>query len=194
MKPPSPQERAEADFREALSELQNGDAINAEVLLKRALGADPLADKARQALLGIYMQAGRRDAAESLLEERLDLDRSRAGFALALARLQLERSGNSEALTTLQRSAAFGEGSADFQAMYGNTLSRLNRHREAAERYAAAARLAPRNPLWQMALAMELRSDNRPADARAAYLRAQELGGLNSQLTSFVEQQLRELH
>ena len=77
--------------------------------------------------------------------------------------------------------------------MLANTLSRVSRHREAAERYAAAARLAPRNPLWAMGLGMELRADNRPAEARAAFQHAQEVGGLNAQLASFVEQQLREL-
>jgi len=38
-----------------------------------------------------------------------------------------------------------------------------------------------------------LRADNRPAEARAAFQRARELGGLNPRLASFVDQQLREL-
>jgi MSHA biogenesis protein MshN len=77
--------------------------------------------------------------------------------------------------------------------MLANALSRVARHKEAAERYDAAARIAPRNPLWQMGLGVELRADNRNAEARTAFQRARELGGLNAQLTSYLDQQLREL-
>lgn len=190
---PTARERAEADFREALAALSTGDAARAEEKLRAALSIDPLADKVRQALLGLYIRDGRRDDAELLLDERLRLDAKQAGFALALARLQLERGASGDALATLQRSQSFGQASADYQAMLANALGRLGRHREAAERYEAAARLAPRNPVWLMGLGIELRTDNRPAEARAAFQQARELGGLSPQLAGFVEQQLREL-
>jgi MSHA biogenesis protein MshN len=77
--------------------------------------------------------------------------------------------------------------------MFANALGRLGRHREAAERYQAAARLALRNPVWLMGMGIELRADNRLPEARAAFQQARELGGLNPQLAGFVEQQLREL-
>ena len=193
VRPPSERERAEADFREAMAALNAGHVAEAEDKLRAALANDPLADKARQALLGLYIERGRREDAERLLEDRLGVDRRQAGFALALARLQLERGANSDALTTLERSFPYGEASADYQAMLANALGRLGRHKEAAERYGAAASLAPRNPVWLMGLGVELRADNRPGDARAAFQRARELGGLSPQLASFVDQQLREL-
>jgi MSHA biogenesis protein MshN len=193
VRPPSERERVEADFREAMAALSAGDAAVAEDKLRAALAIDPLADKARQALLGLYVNRGRREDAELLLEDRIRLDRKQAGFALALGRLQLERGANAEALSTLAGSLPYGEASADYQAMLANALGRLGRHKEAAERYEAAARLAPRNPVWLMGLGVELRADNRPGDARVAFQRARELGGLNPQLASFVDQQLREL-
>jgi len=190
---PTARERAEADFREALAALSTGDAARAEEKLRAALSIDPMADKVRQALLGLYIRDGRREEAELLLDERLRLDAKQAGFALALARLQLERGASSDALATLQRSQSYAQASADYQAMLANAHARLGRHREAAERYEAAARLAPRNPVWLMGLGIELRTDNRPAEARAAFQQARELGGLSPQLAGFVEQQLREL-
>ena len=173
--------------------VENGNVAEAESALREALRLDPLADKARQALLSIYVADGRREDAERLLEDRLQLDPKQFGFAMALARLQLERGSNGDALITLQRSLPYGENNADYQAMLANALSRVSRHKEAAERYSAASRLAPRNPLWQMGLGVELRSDNRNAEARGAFQRARELGGLNAQLTAFLDQQLREL-
>jgi MSHA biogenesis protein MshN len=190
---PSNRDRAEASFRLGMAAIQNGAIAEGEVALHEALRLDPMLDKARQALLGLYVEAGRREEAERLLEQRLQLDNNHAAFAMALARLQLEHASNADAVATLQRSAAQGANSADYQAMYANALSRTGRHKEAAERFAEAARLAPRNPLWALGLGVELRSENRNAEARAAFQRARELGGLNAQLTSYLDQQLREL-
>ena len=190
---PSDRERAEAELRQGLIALQGGNVPDAEDRLRQALAIDPLTDKARQALLGLYVQRGRREDAERLLDERLRIDSRHAGFAMALARLQLERDGNGEALVTLQRSAPYGESSADYQAMFGNALSRVGRHKEAAQRYQIATQLAPQSALWYMGLGMELKADNRPGEARAALERARDLGGLNSQLASYVDQQIRDL-
>ncbi len=176
-----------------MAALSAGDATEAETRLRAALAIDPTVDKARQALLGLYIEHGRREDAEQLLEERLRVDRRPTGFALALARLQLERGANSEALATLQRSLPNGEASADYQAMLANALGRLGQHKQAAERFDMAARLAPRNPVWLMGLGVELRADNRSSEARVAFQRARELGGLNPQLANFVDRQLSEL-
>jgi MSHA biogenesis protein MshN len=191
--PPSQRERAEVEFRKGMTALHAGDPAEAEDRFNAALAIDPLADNARQALLGLYIERGRSEDAERLLEDRLRVDRKHAGFAMALGRLQLERGANGDALITLQRSLPFGETSSDYQAMTANALGRVGRHKESAERFEVASRLAPRNPVWLMGLGVELRADNRPAEARAAFQRAHELGGLSPQLASFVDQQLREL-
>jgi len=176
-----------------MAALQAGNAAEGEDRLRAALVIDPLNNKVRQALLGVYVESNRREDAERLLEDSLRVDRKHPGFAMALARLQLERGANGEALVTLQRSLPYGETSAGYQAMLANALARVGRNKEAAERYEAAARLAPRDPLWLMGLGVTLRADNRPEEARTAFRRARELGGLNPQLASFVDQQLREL-
>lgn len=193
VRPPTEREQVETEFRRGMAALGAGDATEAENRLRAALAIDPTVDKARQALLGLYIERGRREDAEQLLEERLRVDRRPTGFALALARLQLERGANSEALATLQRSLPNGEASADYQAMLANALGRLGQHKQAAERFEMAARLSPRNPVWLMGLGVELRADNRYSEARVAFQRARELGGLNPQLANFVDRQISEL-
>jgi MSHA biogenesis protein MshN len=190
---PSARDRAEASFRQGMNAMHAGNMAEAEVALREALRFDPMADKARQALLGMLVEAARREEAERLLDERLQLDAGNYVFATALARLQLERGANADALATLQRSASHGENSAEYQAMLANALSRVGQHKDAAERFGAAARLAPRNALWYMGLGVELRTENRNPEARAAFQRARELGGLNPQLVSYLDQQLHEL-
>jgi hypothetical protein len=44
-----------------------------------------------------------------------------------------------------------------------------------------------------MGMGVELRADNRPEEARAAFQRAKDVGGLDGQLASFVDQQIKEL-
>jgi MSHA biogenesis protein MshN len=190
---PSARDRAEASFRQGMNAMHAGNMAEAEVALREALRFDPMADKARQALLGMLVEAARREEAERLLDERLQLDAGNYVFATALARLQLERGANADALATLQRSASHGENSAEYQAMLANALSRVGQHKDAGERFGAAARLAPRNALWYMGLGVELRTENRNPEARAAFQRARELGGLNPQLVSYLDQQLHEL-
>lgn len=112
---------------------------------------------------------------------------------MATARLQLERGANAEALATLERSARYGEGSAGYQAIFANAFARMGQHKEAAERYQAATRLAPQSALWLLGLGVELKADHRPTEARAAFQRARDVGGMSSQLASFVDQQLTEL-
>ena len=159
---PSQRERAEAEVRRGLTALQSGDVPEAEDRLHQALAIDPLADKARQALVGLYVERGRSEDAERLLEERLRIDSHHAGFAMATARLQLERGANAEALATLERSARYGEGSAGYQAIFANAFARMGQHKEAAERYQAATRLAPQSALWLLGLGVELKADHRP--------------------------------
>jgi len=193
VRPPSQRERAESETRRGLAALQIGDVAEAEDSLHQALTIDPLADKARQALVGLYLDRGRSEDAERLLDERLTIDNRHAGFAMALARLQLARGANADALATLERSARSGEGSAGYQAILASAYSRVGQHKEAAERYKAAAQLAPQTALWLLGMGVELKADQRPAEARAAFQRARDVGGLNSQLASFVDQQLSQL-
>lgn len=190
---PSHRDRAESKFQQGMEAFDAGGLAQAEMSWREALEQDPMFDKARQALLGLYVEAGRREDAAHLLDERLQLDPKHAGFAMALARLQLDRGANGDALATLQRSLPYGETVPDYHALLANALSRVARHKEAAERFDAASRLAPRNAVWLLGLGMELRADGRNKEARAAFARARELGGLNPQLAAYLDQQLREL-
>jgi hypothetical protein len=44
-----------------------------------------------------------------------------------------------------------------------------------------------------MGMGVEWRADNRPEEARAAFQRAKDLGGLDGQLEAVVDQQIKEL-
>ena len=70
-------------------------------------------------------------------------------------------------------------------------LQRLGRHKEAIERYLAAARLAPDDGRWWLGLGLSLESDGRTGEAREAFEHARKGGNLSTELLALVEQKLK---
>jgi MSHA biogenesis protein MshN len=112
---------------------------------------------------------------------------------MVLARLQLDRGAQGEALQTLEAGLPHGQHSAEYLTMTAAVMTRAGRHREAAALYESALRLGPGNAVWYMGLGLALRADGRPRDALAAFQRARDLKALNPELQAFVERSVREL-
>jgi MSHA biogenesis protein MshN len=81
----------------------------------------------------------------------------------------------------------------DYHAFLAGALEREQRHREAAEQYQAALRLAPGNGVWWMGLGMSLQADKRNAEALEAFQRARTSGMLSAELQAFVERRLQQM-
>ena len=126
-----------------------------------------------------------------LLEAGLALDARQPSMAALLARLQIERGG--DGIDTLLRSLPAAAGKPDYHAFLAGALARAQRHREAAEQYGAALRLAPENAVWLMGLGLALQGDGRDGEALAAYQRASKAGTLSAELQAFVERKINGL-
>lgn len=188
---PSPAERAEAEYRRALQAYRLGNMEQAAAGYRAALADYPEHAAARQTLAAMLIDARRYDEAEELLSKGTELAAVRLASILALARLKVERNQTPAALELLQKNAAFGERSADYQGFSGALLNRAGRSAEAVERYQAAARLAPNEGRWWAGLGIALDSAGRTADAREAYQKARALPGLPADLAQHIEQRLR---
>ena len=114
-------------------------------------------------------------------------------FAMALARLQVERGDIATAVDTMQASAPAARDSPDYLAFHAALLQRQARHREAVEQYEAALAMAPGSGLWQMGRAISLQALNRNTEAADAFRRAKAANTLNAELTEFVNQRLAQL-
>ena len=88
-------------------------------------------------------------------------------------------------------SAAAGERSADYQGFTAALLNRAGRHREAAEHYRAATKLAPNDGRWWAGLGIALDAEGKTTEAREAYQKASGLPGLPAELALHIEQRLR---
>ena len=188
---PSPAERAEAEYRRALQAYRLGNMEQAAAGYRATLADYPEHAAARQALAAMLIDARRYDEAEELLSKGTELAAVRLASILALARLKVERNQTPAALELLQKNAAAGENSAEYQGFAGALLNRAGRSAEAVERYLAATRLAPNEGRWWAGLGIALDAAGRPAEAREAYQKARSLPGLPPDLAQHVEQRLR---
>jgi MSHA biogenesis protein MshN len=146
---------------------------------------------ARQALAGVLLDARQQDEAMRVLREGLQLAPSQFGFAMMLARLQVERGELDAGVQTLSRSAEYAGNSAEYAAFYAGLLQRQQRHAEAVEFFDRALRLRPNVGIWLLGMGMSLDVLGRGAEAQEAFRRAKASGNLPADLQSYADQRLR---
>jgi MSHA biogenesis protein MshN len=185
------QSGAEAVYRRALNNLQEGRSTDAIALLEQALVRDPRHEAARQTLVGLLIENKRQDEAMRQLQLGLGLEPRQLSMAMLLARMQIERGGNG--IDTLTRSLPFAGGNGDYHAFLAGALQRQQRYPEAVEQYQLALRGAPQNGVWLMGLGMSLQGDHRASEAVAAFQKAKASNNLSPELSVFVERQLQQL-
>ncbi|MEI7614268.1 MAG: tetratricopeptide repeat protein [Betaproteobacteria bacterium] len=187
----SPHEQAESEYRKAISAINLGRMAEAMDGLRSALRHDGLHVASRQLLVKLLLEAKRRDEAILCLQEGLQELPAQTGWAMSLARLQMDRGDLSGAWKTLDQSQPAAGNIADYQGFSAHVLHRLGRNQEAAERYALAARLSPGDGRWWLGLGLAHEAEGRGTEAKEAFLRAKQSGNLSSELAAMVEQKLR---
>lgn len=185
-------ERAEAHFQRGVAAHQQGELDDASTAYAAALREEAGLSPARQALAGILIAQGQADEAKRLLNDGHALAPRHAGIATMLSRLLAEQ-GELERAAEVLHTAAIASPSPEDRAFHAAILQRLNRHADAAELYAAALRVAPNNGVWWMGLGISLAAGGKNDLAREAFNRARSSGALSPELSSYVEQRLRQL-
>ena len=186
-----PRDRAEAEFRRGEAAQQAGRSGDAQEALRAALKIDPLYVPPRQMLLRLLLEQRKFDDAVAILREGLEAQPQQVGWAMSLARLQLEHGELAAADATLTRSQAYADNNADYAGFQGHLKSRLGVPKQALAHYQRAARLAPGEGRWWLGQGLALVADGHPAEARDAFRRAMASGTLNAELAAVAEQHLR---
>lgn len=187
------QQQADNEFRKANDWLQQGRTGEALAGYEAALRLDPGHDAARQALVALQLESRLAPEAERVLQDGLAHNPAHGGFAMLLARIQVERNALQTALDTLLKTLPHNGQQADYQAFVAALLQRLNRHPEAVTHYRIALQLSPDSGVWLMGLGISLQALQRNEEARDAFKRALESRTLNAELQAFVGQRLKEL-
>jgi MSHA biogenesis protein MshN len=189
----SPADRAENHFRRAAQMLERGRVADAEDALLAALDADAAHQAARQTLVALYIEQGRIEDARRHLQEGLAFNPGYAPFAVALARIHVDRSDFAAGLTVLEQAAAAGRGNADFHALHGAVLQRLGRHDQAADAYRLALGSAPQSGATWVGLAISLEALGHLPEAAEAYRRGVGSGSLAVEVRAYADQRARQL-
>lgn len=173
--------------------MQQGRVAEAISAYEAALQLDAGFHAARQALVALLLEGKRSADAERVLQEGLKDRPEQTGFAMLLARLQVERGVVEQAMSTLEISLPYAANQADYQAFVAALLQRQGRHKEAISHYQQALQLVPNNGIWLMGYGISLRGLQRNAEAKDAFKRALDTHTLNPELQQFVQQKLKEL-
>lgn len=193
LKQVSPKQQAEAEFRKAVAQMQQGRIGDALAGYETTLKLDAGHDQARQALVLLLLENKRTTDAEQTLLEAIKSHPEKIPFVMMTARLQVERGALNDGVQTLERSLPFAGQNADLQAFLAALLQRQERHKEAVEHYQVALQHAPNNGLWLMGSGISLQALQRYGDAKDAYSRALATQTLRPELQNFVQQKLKDL-
>ena len=190
---PTATQLAETDYRDGTTLLHQGRIAEAHEKYRSALYHVPGHASARQGLFGLLLDAKRMAEAEQVLREGLAVNIAQPRFAMALARMQVDRGDTAGALETLHKSASSALGSADYIAFFAALLQRQSRHAEAVDHYLTALSLVPGSAIWSMGLGISLQALNRTQEARDSFRRALAANALSPALQAFVDQRLKQL-
>lgn len=187
-------EKAEAEFRRAVTLLGQGRGSDAEESFAAAIAIDPAHEGARQALVALRLESRRVDDARRLLQEGLAINPANVQFATVLARILAERRDYAAALEAMQGAAgAVAAGNADYQVLRATILQRLKRHADAVEAYQAALRIQGLNARAWIGLGISLEALGKQSEAAQSFRHALEVGALSEDLRAFAEQRERAL-
>jgi len=189
----STRDRAEGEFRRAMTFVNQGRMSEGMDGLRAALALDPSYEEARQTLVSLLLEAKRTDDAAAALEEGLALNSFNSGFAMLLARIRVERGNLGGALELLQKHEPAAQANGEYRAFVAALLQRLNRHDEAIREYLAALTIAPGVGAWWIGLGISQEASSRGKEAAESFRRAKLTGTLNTNLAAYADQRLRQL-
>jgi len=206
VKPLSPEDKAEREYRLAAISLQAKRVGEGESHLRAALAAQPAHVKARELLAGLALQSGRWRETQALLEQGLYLTPGHYPYAQLLARVYVDHGSEKKALELLEKSRAAvladaddsrdGGGraasgtAAEYFAFLATLYQRTGRHDEAVKSFNEAVKLRPQEGRWWLGAAISLEAVEQWRAAGEAYQRAAASGSLDKQLLQYSQQRL----
>lgn len=186
-------QQAEAEFHKATVYMQQGRSVEAQAGLEAALRMDAGLDAARHSLVSLLLESKRNTGAEQVLQEGLKIRPANSGYAMLLARLQVQRGDLDQAIATLVLTLPHAVQQADYQAFYAALLQRRARHKEAVEHYQVALKASPNSGVWLMGCGISLQALGKNDEAKEAFLRALTSKTLSAELQAFVQQKIKAL-
>ncbi|MDH5511606.1 MAG: tetratricopeptide repeat protein [Gammaproteobacteria bacterium] len=190
MKPFSPNETAESEYRRAVDLLQKGRMADAEKNLKLALQADAAHTPSRELLAGLMLQRGHWREAGELLEQGIEAVPAHYPFAQLLARVHVEHGADQKAVSVMEGSRRAGAENPEYLAFLAALYQRVGKHAEAIKTFNEAVTLNPQESRSWLGLGISLEATQDWEAAGTAYQRAIASGTLDDKLLKYARQRL----
>jgi len=158
---------------------RNTEALEA---LRHAVQLWPANAEGRLALASLLSETGQQEEALHVLLDGAAQDPAR--FGLAAARQQALLGAPAAALRTLQGVPAERR-DVEYHAITAAIAQRAQRHDIAVREFGLALAAGPERAVWWVGLGASLEQLNQPADALAAYRKAQQLAGASPAVADF---------
>ena len=151
-RPLSAAEKAENQYRKAVSLLRGKRLDEAEQALRTALFIDPGHLAARETLVDMAIQNGNAQQAKQDLYEAMAVLPQQAGFVSRLARLYVDEGDETRALGLLEDNLPRTRPDGDYLGLLATLYQRDNRYAEARDHFRAALSFKPAEGRWWLGL------------------------------------------
>jgi MSHA biogenesis protein MshN len=188
--PPTTTEQATRLYPQGYQALQRRQPEKAEALWLKALQIEPLHVKTREGLFALYLSQGRKEEAALLLEQGVARQADNMRFVMLLARLRAEQGDRGRALKLLEAAMRRGSAPADLFALSAALYQQQRDYEKSIAAYRRALQQQPQQATWWMGMGISLEGAARGEEAKSAYERALQRGGLSAKTRAYVEQRL----
>lgn len=190
----SGKQQAEVAYTSGYSLLQQNKIYSAESKLLLALEHNINHIKAREMLVGLYLKTGRKVEAQEILVKSIVLIPSYTNFTKLYARLLLDNNEAGNAVKILLQHKPAIESDPNYYALLAASYQRQKNHNAAANTYVKLLKIKPREGIWWVGMAISLEALNKKNDALNAYEKARQTGTLNTRISNYSSQRLKQLN
>lgn len=192
-RPLQPAQQSRHYYIQGQRHLQQGALTLADEALRKSLRLDPNNRQARLLLAKLYVQQGRLSNAEQLLHLGVTLHPNDTQITKLAARIAIERGNLQQGIAYLTQALPAIEQDPEHHAMLAASYQRNGAHTAAAKVYQTLLAAFPQKGIWWMGLGISQAQIGEWQDAHQAFVRAQQIGGLNSASATYVDTQISQL-
>lgn len=190
----NPAQQAEVAYKNGYKLLQQNKIYSAESKLLLALEHNTKHIKAREMLIGLYLKTGRKVEAEDILVKGILHLPKYSNFPKLYARLLLDMNQISKAVKLLLRHKPDISSDPNYYALLAASYQRKKDHNAAANTYVKLLKLKPKEGIWWVGMAISLEALNKNKEALNAYEKARQTGTLNTRISTYSSQRLKQLN
>ncbi|GAA0856536.1 tetratricopeptide repeat protein [Aliiglaciecola litoralis] len=190
----SSEAQTESDLRQQVQvALKRGDETTATELLTKLVQVSPENEKARKRLAAMLFSQGKRNQADTVLQQGIDLQPDNQELRLMQAKMHVQMKNPSKAHDLLVDYPVSAALSPDFVSYRAALAQQVERFSHAQQDYHELTLNQPANAKWWLGLAVAEERLGNNKEALTAYQNAKQLAQLSVEVDRFVEQRIHYL-